>query len=448
VAIPEIRFAMSGDAHIAYQIVGEGPVDLVWVHDWISNLEIQWEQPQSARFLDRLASFSRLLLFDKRGTGLSDRTVDFDLFTLDVRMDDVRAVMEAAGSKQAVIFGHGDDGASLAAVFAATYPERTRGLILYGARALDVSNADFEFGYEASKPGVWNHETENFWATDAYARRWLAALAPSVAHDDRIVRWYSRLLRQSASPGTEAAIESKVNDIRGTLSAIHVPTLVLHRTGDTDVPVAGGRDLADRIAGSRFVQIDGIDALPWAGDQDALLDEVEAFVTGSRPTGGSDRVLATVLFTDIVGSTQRAAELGDQRWTQLLAAHDERAKDEIERHGGRYVHSTGDGLLATFDGPARAVRCAQSIGDAVRTMGLEIRAGCHTGEIELVADDVHGVAVHVGARVAALATAGEVLVSSTVRDLVSGSGLSFEDRGEHELKGVPGRWRLYALAKA
>jgi class 3 adenylate cyclase len=445
VEIPQIRFAKNGEAHIAYQVVGNGPVDLVWIHDWLSNLELQWEEPASARYLDRLASFSRLLLFDKRGTGLSDRTVDFDLFTLEIRMEDVRAVMDAAGSEQAVIFGHGDDGASLAAVFAATYPERTRGLILYGARAIDVSTEEDGFGYDPSRPGVWNSETENFWATDQYARRWLRELAPSVAHDDRIVRWYSRLLRQSASPGTEAAIESKINDIRGAVSAIHVPTLVLHRSGDTDVPVAGGRDLAERIEGSRFIELPGIDALPWAGDQEPLLKEVETFVTGSRPTGETDRVLATVLFTDIVGSTERAAELGDARWKELLGAHDQRAKDEIERHGGRYVHSTGDGLLATFDGPAKAVRCAEAIGEAVRPLGVEIRAGAHTGEIELVADDVQGLAVHIGARIAAAAGPGDVFVSSTVRDLVSGSGLTFEDAGEHELKGVPDTWRLYRV---
>ncbi len=415
--IPEIRFAKSGYVHIAYQVVGDGPVDLVWIHDWISNLELQWEEPLYARFLQRLASFSRLLLFDKRGSGLSDRTVDLDLFTYEVRMDDVRAVMDAAGSEQAIVLGHGDDGASLAAFFAAAYPDRTRGLILYGTRAKMLKAADYPYGYEPTGPDVWAAERESFWASDAYARRWLRALAPSVANDDRIVRWYSRLLRQSASPGTEELFELVTGsfDLRAMLLAIHVPTLVLHRTGDTDVPVEGGRDLADRIPGSRFVEIAGIDAYPWAGDQGPLLDEVEMFVTGSRPTEAADRVLATVLFTDIVGSTERVAELGDARWKELLAAHDEHAKAEIEQHRGRYVHTTGDGLLATFDGPARAVRCARGVVEAVRPLGLEIRAGCHTGEIELVGDDVQGVAVHTGARVAALAGPGEVLVSSTWR---------------------------------
>ncbi len=385
--VPEIRFAKSGDVHIAYQVVGDGPVDLVWIHDWISNLDLIWEEPAYVRFLDRLASFSRLLLFDKRGSGLSDRTVDLDLFTFEVRMDDVRAVMDATRSGQAIIFGHGDDGATLAAFFAAAHPERTRGLILYEARAKMLQAPDYPYGYEPTGPDVGAAERESFWGSDAYARRWLRVLAPSIANDDRIVRWYSRLLRQSASPGTEELFELVTGsfDLRGMLSAIHVPTLVLHRTGDIDVPVEAGRDLADRIPGSRFVEVPGIDGYPWAGDQEPLLDEVEAFVTGSQPTEGADRALSTVLFTDIVRSTEKASELGDARWKELLAAHDGRAKAVIERHRGRYVDSTGDGLLATFDGPARAVRCAQAMAETLQPLAIEIRAGCHTGEVELAA---------------------------------------------------------------
>jgi len=447
VDIPEIRFAKSGEVHIAYQVVGDGPTDLVWIHDWISNLELQWENPLNARFLERLASFSRLLLFDKRGSGLSDRTVDLDLMSFEVRIDDVRAVMDAAGSEQAIVFGHADDGASLAAVFAAANPDRTRGLILYEARAKMLKAPDYPYGYEPTGPDVWASERESFWGTDAYARRWLSALAPSVANDERILRWYSRLLRSSASPGTEELYELVTGtfDLRGMLSTIHVPTLVLQRKGDRDNPAEAGRDLADRIPGARFVELPGVDSYPWAGEQEPLLAEIEAFVKGSRPSAGSDRVLATVLFTDIVGSTQKAGELGDARWKELLADHDERAKAEIELSRGRYVHTTGDGLLATFDGPARAVRCAEAIVEAVRPLGLEIRAGCHAGEIELDGDDVRGIAVHIGARVAALARPGEVLVSSTVKDLTAGSGLVFENRGEHELKGVPDRWRLYRV---
>jgi class 3 adenylate cyclase len=447
VDIPEIRFAKSGDVHIAYQVVGDGPVDLVLINDWIWNLELQWENPLCVRFLERLSSVSRLLLFDKRGNGLSDRTVDIDLFTLEVRMDDVRAVMEAAASEQAILFGFGEDGASIAAVFAAANTDRTRALILYGARAKSLKAPDYPWGYELSATDVWTAERESFWGTDAYARRWLRELAPSVANDDRIVRWYSRLLRQSASPGTEAAYSRWMAglDLRGMLSAIHVPTLVLHRTGDQDVPIEGGRDLADRIAGARFVELPGIDSFPWAGDQDPLLAEVAAFVTGSRATEEAHRVLATVLFTDIVGSTERAAELGDARWKELLAAHDEKAKAEIDRFRGHYVNTTGDGLLATFDGPARAVRCAEAIMEAIGPLGFEVRAGCHTGEIELDGEHVRGIAVHIGARIEALAGPGEVLVSGTVKDLVAGSGLVFEDAGEHQLKGVPDRWRLYRV---
>ena len=445
--VPEIRFAKSGDVHIAYQVVGNGPVDLVFINDWIGNLELQGENQLFARFLEQLSRGARLLLFDKRGNGLSDRTVDLDLFSLEVRMDDIRAVMEAAGSEQAILFGYGDDGVPLASVFAAANPDRARALILYGGRARVLKAPDYPWGYEPSAEDVWASERESFWGTDAYARRWLRELAPSVANDDVVVRWYARLLRLSASPGTEAAFSRwrATVDLRGMLAAIHVPTLVLHRAGDRDVSIEAGRDLAGRITGARFVELPGVDSFPWAGDQASLLGEIAAFTTGSRATAGADRVLATVLFTDIVGSTERAAELGDARWKALLTAHDERARAEIERFRGRFVNSTGDGLLATFDGPARAVRCAEAIVEAVRPLGLDVRAGCHTGEVELSDDDVRGIAVHIGARIAAAADPDRVLVSQTVKDLVAGSGLTFEDAGEHELKGVPDRWRLYRV---
>jgi class 3 adenylate cyclase len=447
VDIPEIRFAKSGDVHIAYQVIGDGPVDLVWIHDWISNLELQWEEQLQARFLQQLASFSRLLLFDKRGSGLSDRTVGLDLFTFDVRIDDIRSVMEAAGSEQAVLFGYGDDGGPLAAFFAAAYPERTRGLILYEARAKMLRAPDYPWGYEPTGPSVWAAERESFWGTDAYARRWLRELAPSVANDDKVLRRYSRLLRQSASPGTEELFERVTGtfDIRDLLKTIHIPTLVLHRTDDQDNPVEAGRDLADRIPGARFVELPGFDSYPWAGDQEPLLAEVQAFVTGSRPAESSDRVLATVLFTDIVDSTRRAAELGDARWKELLGRHHEVVRAELQRYRGREVDIAGDGFLATFDGPARAVRCARAIKDAVARLGLDIRAGLHTGECETIAGKVGGIAVHIGARIGSIAAPSEILVSRTVRDLVAGSGLAFEDAGDHELKGVPESWRLYRV---
>jgi class 3 adenylate cyclase len=446
--IPEIRFAMSGDVHIAYQVVGDGPVDVVIIPDWISNLELQWENPLYAGFLERLASFSRVLLFDKRGHGLSDRTVDSDFFTLEVRIEDVRAVMDAAGSDEAIVFGQGDDGGALAAVFAAARPESTRGVILYAARARMMRAPDYPYGYEPTQIDVWTRERESFWASDAYARRWLHALAPSVANDDRIVRWYSRFLRQSASPGTEAAFERSDTtfDLRGMLSTIHVPTLVLHRAGDQESPVDASRDLAERISGARFVELPGTDFYPWAGDQEPLLAEVRAFVTGSRPTEGSERVLATVLFTDIVGSTEQAAALGDARWKELVERHHAVVRAMLARYRGMEVDTAGDGFFATFDGPARGVRCAQAIVEALRPVGVEIRAGVHTGEVETIAGKTGGLAVAIGARLGAMAERSEVLVSQTVKDLTAGSGLVFEDAGEHELKGVPDRWRLYRVA--
>jgi class 3 adenylate cyclase len=448
VSIPEIRFAMSGDVHIAYQVIGDGPVDVVKIPDWISNLELQWENPLYVEFLERLASFSRLLLFDKRGHGLSDRAVDEDLFTLEVRIDDVSAVMDAAGSEEAIIFGLGDDGGALAAVFAAARPERTRGLLLYAARARMMKAPDYPYGYGPAESDVWARERESFWASDAYARRWLQALAPSVANDDRMVRWYSRFLRQSASPGTEAAFERSDTtfDMRGMLSTIHVPTLVLHRAGDQETPVGASRDLAERIPGARFVELPGIDFYPWAGDQEPLLEEVRAFVTGSRPTEGSERVLATVLFTDIVGSTEKAAALGDARWKELVEQHHGVVRTMLARYRGTEVDTAGDGFFATFDGPARGVRCAQAIVEALRPVGVEIRAGVHTGEVETIAGKTGGLAVVIGARLGAMAERSEVLVSQTVKDLTAGSGLMFEDAGEHELKGIPDRWHLYRVA--
>jgi class 3 adenylate cyclase len=446
--LPEIRFAKSGDVHIAYQVVGDGPVDLVYIPDWLSNLELQWDEPTHARFLERLASFSRLLLFDKRGMGLSDRTVDLDLFTLEVRIDDVRAVMDAVRSERAFILGAGDDGGSLAAMFGATHRDRTHGLILFETRAKGIKTDDYPYGYDASGPAVWASEAESFWASDAYARRWLSVIAPSVVSDDRVLRWYSRLIRQSSSPGTELAYErtTATLDIRGILPAIHVPTMVLHRTGDLDISVDAGRDLAQRIPGARFVELAGDDAVPWAGDQDALLDEVEAFVTGSRPSADEDRVLSTILLTDIVGSTEKAVALGDAAWKDLVAEHDDVVRRALSKHRGTEIDRTGDGFLATFDGPARAVRCAREIADDVRELGIEVRAGCHTGEIEQQDGGVRGIAVHIASRVMGRAGPSEVVVSSTVKDLVGGSGLSFEDRGTHELKGVPGEWQLFAAA--
>ena len=441
---PETRYARSGDVNIAYQVTGAGPRDLVYVPGWVSNIELMWEEPAMARFLERLASFSRLILFDKRGTGLSDRVSNEELPTLEQRMDDVRAVLETVGSERAALFGH-SEGGNMCVLFAATYPERTAALITLGCFA---KRRDPDDDYP------WAPTAENRQETAAdVEREWghlraedVEYYAPSRVADEQFVRNLERYLRRAASPGAAAALVrmNSYIDVREVLRTIRVPTVILHRTGDHDVNVAEGRYLASKIPGAKFVELAGADHWISAGDTDAVADEIEEFLTGTRPVPEPDRVLATVLFTDIVGSTERAAKMGDRGWRDLLGAHDAAVRRELERFRGREVDTAGDGFLATFDGPARAVRCAISAGEAVRELGMEIRAGVHTGECELDGRKIRGIAVHTGARVASLARAGEVLISHTVKDLVAGSGLGFEDRGVHELKGVPGEWRLYA----
>ncbi len=441
---PETRFAKSGDAHIAYQVVGTGPPDLVYVPGWVSNVELNWQEPSYARFLTRLASFARLILFDKRGTGLSDRVPDQELPTLEQRMDDVRAVLDAVGSERAALFGV-SEGGSMCALFAATYPDRTVALVMYGSYARRQRTADYPWGQSEEDLAASLREIEQGWGGPVGR----AVRAPSAADDERFMQFWASYLVQSASPQaalTLARMNSEI-DARPILSAVRVPTLILHRTGDRMVRTEEARYLSEQIPGAKLVLLAGDDHLPWVGDQDAVLDEIEECLTGIRRGPELDRVLATVLFTDIVDSTKKASELGDARWKELLRAHDERVRTELSRFRGVEVKTTGDGFLATFDGPARAVGCAQAIAESVRNLGIEIRAGCHTGEVELLAGDLGGIAVHIGARVAALAGAGEVLVSSTVKDLVVGSGLRFDDRGLHELKGVPGQWRLYAVMR-
>ncbi len=443
-AMPETRYAKSGDVNIAYQVVGEGPLDLVYVPGWVSNVELMWEEPGYARLLGRLASFSRLILFDKRGTGLSDRVATDRLPALEQRMDDVRAVMDAAGSERAALLGH-SEGATMAALFAATYPLRASALVLLGAFATRIRSRDYPWAPTAEEREALADQTERQWGyldlTDA---------APSMAEDESFWVHLAAHDRLSASPAAAAALlrMNSQMDIRGILGAIRVPTLVLHRTGDRDANVEEGRYVAERIPGARFVELPGEDHLIWAGDQDTLLDEVEEFLTGVRRGPEPDRALATVLFTDIVGSSEHVATLGDRSWRELLEQHHRAVRRELERWQGREVDTAGDGFFATFDGPARAIRCACTARDAVRKLGLDIRAGLHTGECELVGEKVAGIAVHTGARVAGAAGPGEVLVSQTVKDLVAGSGIEFEDRGEQELKGVPGTWRLYAVVDA
>jgi pimeloyl-ACP methyl ester carboxylesterase len=441
--VPQTRYARSGKAHIAYQVTGEGPLDLVYVPGWVSHVELSWEEPTYARFLRRLASFSRLIMFDKRGTGLSDRVPDNQLPTLEERMDDLRAVMDAVGSQRAALLGV-SEGGNLSMLFAATYPARTVALVTAGSFAKRLWSQDYPWG---ATPEARAQECE------LVEREWgnmmdLSHYIPSKMHDLEFARRLATYCRRSASPSAAVAL-LRMNtqiDVRDLLPTIRVPAMVIHRTGDRDVNIEEGRWLAARIPGAHFVELPGEDHLPWVGDQDTMLDEVQEFLTGVRPARDVDRVLATVLFTDIVGSTDHLARLGDKAWHELLARHHAIVRRELAAFRGREINTMGDGFFATFDGPARGVRCALRIHELVGELGIAIRAGLHIGEVEFNGDDVAGMAVHIAARVAGLASARETLVSGTIKDLVSGSGLNFDPRGEHSLKGVPGEWRLYAAS--
>jgi pimeloyl-ACP methyl ester carboxylesterase len=440
---PETRYTRSGDVNIAYHVVGDAPRDLVLVPGWLSNIEVFWEDPAVARFLERLASFSRLILFDKRGTGLSDRVAEMP--DLETRMDDVRAVMDAAGSERAALCGY-SEGGPMCALFAATYPARASALVMLGSYARLKPSPDHPWGRPSGAQEAWNEACEREWGGPLG----IDIRLPSLARDERVRRWWARFLRLSASPAAVLAL-NRMNyeiDIRHVLPVVRVPTLIVHSAEDRTVDVRAGRYLAEHIPGARYVELPGIDHVPWGSDADAILDEIEEFLTGVRHGPEPDRVLATVLFTDIVGATEKAAALGDRRWRDLLESHHALVRRELARYRGREVDTAGDGFLAAFDGPARAIRCAAALTAAVRPLGLEIRAGLHTGECEVIGGKVGGIAVHTGARVAALAAPGEVFVSSTVKDLVAGSGIGFEDRGTHALKGVPGEWHLYAVASA
>jgi pimeloyl-ACP methyl ester carboxylesterase len=442
--VPETRYAMSGDVHIAYQVVGEGPLDVVLVHGWVQSFDGMWEIEPVRRFYERLASFSRLILFDKRGTGLSDRVPVDDLPTLETRMDDMRAVMDAVGSERAAVLGHSEGGA-MCALFAATYPERTQALVMANTAARTAWAPDYPIGVPEEEIEELVQAILDRWGVELI-RELLHLMGPSIVDDEELVQAHGRAAMRAASPAAAAALTrmSAMIDIRHVLPTIRVPTLVLHRS--EELMTAASRYIGERIPGAKVVELPGRDHMPWLGDHDASFDEIEEFLTGVRPHPALDRVLATVLFTDIVGSTELAADLGDRRWRDLLERHNALVRRELARFRGRELSTAGDGFLATFDGPARAVVCAVSIRDAARALGLQVRFGLHTGELELVGDDIRGIAVHTGARVAGKAGPGEVLTSSTVKDLVAGSGLEFEDRGSHELKGVPGEWRLYAVA--
>jgi pimeloyl-ACP methyl ester carboxylesterase len=439
---PQTRYAQSGEISIAYQVVGSGPLDLIYVSGWVSNIDEFWTEPSYARFLTRLATFSRLIVFDKRGTGLSDRVHESELPTLEQRMDDVRAVMDAVGSERAALYGV-SEGGPMCTLFAATYPERTAALIMFGCYARRTRAPDYPWAPTLEEHQQWLETIRPGWGGPVG----LDARAPSVAHDERFRQWWTTYLVRSASPSAVLALV-KMNgeiDVRHVLPAIRVPTLVMHRTGDRALDVGGSRYMASRIAGAKYVEFPGDDHLPWVGDQDAVLDEIEEFLTGMRRGPDPDRVVMTMLFVDIVGSTEKAAALGDRRWRDLLDGYRAAVRRELSRFRGREIDVAGDGLLSMFDGPARAIRCACAIRDGVRALGVEVRAGLHTGEVELIGEGVGGIGVHIGARVAAKAGSGEVWVSSTVKDLVAGSGIRFEDRGTHPLKGVPGEWRLLAV---
>jgi pimeloyl-ACP methyl ester carboxylesterase len=438
---PETRYAKTVDGvHIAYQVRGEGPIDLIFIPGFAACFEVELEEPRAATFADRLSSFTRLILFDKRGTGLSDRHQTPDL---DMRADDLRAVLDAAGSDQAVLFGHSEGGA-LAAFFASTHPERVSALVLYGSAARYAWAPDYPIGMSQEEHLRDRDAIVRGWGSIDHAREWVADEAPSFAGDPDLIRWWAKAERYAASPGAALEFDDVwyATDVRGILSSVQAPTLVLYR------PEAHwdehSRYLADHIPGARLHELPGTDYTLILGDIEPALTAVDGFIRSiSAEQAEIDRILATVLFTDIVGSTERAAILPGSEWKELLERHHQVVRAMLGRYRGREVDTVGDGFFATFDGPARAVRCAQAIVEAVKPLGLEIRAGLHTGEAEIIDDKIGGLAVSIGARVGSAAGPSEVLVSSTVKDLVAGSGLGFEDRGEHDLKGVPGPWRLY-----
>ncbi len=442
VSKPQTRYADSDGLKIAYQVFGDGPVDIVSVPGFVSNIEAAWLHPRYAKLADRIASFSRYVVFDKRGTGVSD-PID-GVATLEQRMDDVRAVMDAAGLERAVLFGI-SEGAPMCLLFAATYPERVQALVLYGAMARATEAPDYPYAPPAEALLESAALMSEYWAAGAY----IEAFAPSVQDDPEARDVWALNESIGATPDQIAKLYVMFLDVdvRHVLPMIQVPTLVLHKHGDRVVSVHAGRYVAEHIPGAKFVELPGSDHT-WTVGEDVtpIFDEIEEFLTGVRPVAEPDRVLATVMFTDIVGSTQKDAEVGDKRWRDLLEAHNRVVRDELRRHRGVEVKTTGDGFLATFDGPARAIRCGRAVALAVRDLGIEVRVGVHSGEVERIGDDVAGIAVHIASRVGALASAGEVLVSETVKGLVAGSGITFEERGEHELKGVPDRWRLYAAA--
>jgi class 3 adenylate cyclase len=441
--LPETRYARSGDLGIAYQVYGEGEMDLVVGFPFVSHLDSIWDNPAQARFMERLGTFARVIPFDRRGVGLSD-PVDGPT-SLEERMDDVRAVMDAAGSERAALFGM-SEGATMCMLFAAAHPERTSALVLWGAMARTTEAPDYPWA--PPKEALFESAEElnsPFWGTGAS----LDIFSPSLADDPRAREAQARLERQTASPMRvgqlfETFLET---DVRYTLPLIRTPTLVIQRRGDFAVNYRAARWLADQIEDSKYVELEGVDHFPWVADDDgSAIDEIEAFLTGVRPGPPVQRVLATVLFTDIVDSTRKAEEVGDSRWRRLLEDHQALTRERLDRFSGREIKTTGDGFLATFDGPTRAVEAARSIVADMPSVGVDVRAGLHAGEVEIMDEDIGGIAVHVASRISGLAGAGEVLASRTVRDLASGSGIVFDSHGRHSLKGVEDEWDVYRIA--
>jgi class 3 adenylate cyclase len=439
--VPEINYARSADGvHVAYQVLGDGPPDVVYANSFMSHIEVSWDYPPAVRFYERIAAFSRLVLFDRRGTGLSDPIVEH--FTMEDRTDDIRAVMDAVDIDRAVLLGS-SEGAMACVYFAALHPARVSALILFSPFIAGLTDDEYSWAWTQESVDVLFGGLENAWATGAGVE----LTNPSLVDDADARAWYARYFRLSASPSLVRTLmrHNLEVDIRDVLPAIGVPTLVLHRTDETWLDVGYGRYAASKIPGARLVELAGTDHYIWEQNSDAVAEEIEEFLTGVRRSRGPERSLKTVVFTDIVGSTERAREVGDERWRKLLDRHEAALQRQIARFEGQLVKTTGDGALALFDGPARAIRCGLAVREAMRGLGLEVRAGVHTGEVELRGDDVGGIAVHIAARVAASAGTGEVLVSRTVADLIAGSDVQLTDRGEYELKGIPERWRLFAV---
>jgi class 3 adenylate cyclase len=447
VEVPDVRYVRNGDVALAYQLFGDGPVELVYMPQWINNLELAWSNPLFARFLHRLASFGRVVFVDRRGMGLSDRLAATDAPPLETLMEDLRVVIDSAGFQRPVLFG-GSEAGCICALFAATYPDRVSALIVYGPEARGTASSDYPWAWTTEEWDVFLADMDRGWGTDDYAARMFEWIMPSARSDSDQRGWWRTFQRLSATPSSMIALERvwAELDIRPVLPTVQAPTLVLHRKGDPVERVEAGRDFARQVPGARFVELAGSDWPPWAGDQEEVFAAIESFLRGIREEEAElDRVLATVLFTDIVGSTETVTAGGDRAWRELVERHHTIVRAMLGRYRGVEQDVAGDGFFATFEGPARGVKCARAIVEALQPLEIEIRAGLHTGEVGTVGDKASGIAVNIAARVADRARPSEILVSQTVKDLVAGSGLRFQDRGTYELKGLEGAWQLYAV---